>query len=536
MLKNFLSQKMLQKLTPQQIQIMKLLQVPTAELEQRIQEELEGNPALEELESEKDEFINEVSPELKDNDSPNQEKDSQEEESYITQTNDNKDNDYEDFDGNNSDDFGDRHDNPQYEEYLEQYMNDDTPNYKLNANLTSADEEDKTTPGVVESTFYEYMQEQLHLLELDSLEEKIALQIIGSLNEDGYLTRDVEALSDDLLFAHNINIEPSQIEKVLLQIQTLDPAGIAAQNLQECLQLQLQRKLKSDDLRKNYSSEGIRYLKLALDVITDYFDEFSRKHYPKLLQQLNIDKDELKDITKEILKLNPKPGSVYASASKSSKQYITPDFTIETNSLGELELSLNSRNAPDLRVSEHYKEMLQAYTHKSNLDKKQKEAVLFVKQKIESARWFIDAIRQRQQTMLSVMQAIMVYQQTFLLTGDEKNLKPMILKDIADLTSLDISTVSRVVNEKYVQTEFGIKRLREFFTEGILNDEGDEVSTAEIKQLLTEFVQNEDKEQPLSDEKLRLMLVEKGFSIARRTVAKYREELNIAVARLRKEL
>ena len=325
-----------------------------------------------------------------------------------------------------------------------------------------------------------------------------------------------------------------QVLDVLKKVQTFEPAGIGAQDLQECLLLQLDRKIGSRDVTENYSEDDLRYLKLAYTIIDKYFEEFSKKHYNKLLRQLSLFRDDLRLATEEILKLNPKPGAVYAPSSNLKKQYIVPDFIIETKS-GELELSLNNRNAPELRVNNQYKEMLSAYSaNKKN--KKQREAAMFVKQKIDAARWFIDAIKQRQDTMMKTMYTIMQYQYDFFLTGDEKRLRPMILKDIAEITGLDISTVSRVANSKYVQTEFGTKRLKDFFSESLQTTTGEEVSTREVKKILTEIISTENKRKPLSDEKLKNMLQAKGYNIARRTVAKYREQLDIPVARLRKEI
>jgi RNA polymerase sigma-54 factor len=540
MLKNQLSQKQLQKLSPQQIQLMKLLQIPTALLEQRIQEELEINPALEEQPNDGNEeaFISEPQRETsqeetnsdKDTDiSDIDQTDTEDYESYLIEDTDRSD----DYDSSRQDEaFSSQEE--RLNDYLEDYLGDDVASYKLEANNYSADDEEKNVPMVVETSFFEYLDEQLGLLTLNPQEAKIAEQIIGSLDDGGYLQRQPEDLVDDLLFSQNLYTDVAEVKKVIAKIQQLEPAGICATSLQECLYIQLYRKLHADDVAQNYSREGIKTLKLAASIIKDYFEEFSKKHYQRLLQQLNIDRDQLKDATDEILKLHPKPGGLYAAASKSQKQYIIPDFIIENN-MGRLELTLNARNAPELRVSDHYKEMLQSYSvHRK--DKKQREAALFVKQKIDSAKWFIDAIRQRQKTMLDTMGAIMAYQEDFFLTGDERRLRPMILKDVAEVTGLDISTVSRVANSKYVQTEFGTKRLKSFFSESLQTDTGEEVSTLEVKKILTELISGEDKRQPHSDEALKNMLLKRGYNIARRTVAKYREQLNIPVARLRKEI
>lgn len=557
MQKQQLSQKMLQKLSPQQIQLMKLLQIPTAMLEQRIQEEMEGNPALEleeTLEKETDKEDNEIESD-----------DYFEEENYIIGADGKKekedadlDDQYETFD-NDADNFEDfseegtdlglessfeefeayddqysEKDDSFMDDYLEDYMSDDVSAYKLDAGNYNNDQEEKTIPIAVENSFGEYLESQLGMLDLNREEELIALQIIGNIDEDGYLRRETISIADDLMFVENIKVTEYDVVRVLKNIvQKLDPAGVGAQNLQECLQLQLERKLLSLEVVEEYSKEDKYYLKLAHRIIKDYFDEFSKKHYSKLMRQLSLYNDDLKAVTEEILKLNPKPGSAYAPAQKIRK-YIIPDFIIE-NKEGVLELTLNSKNAPELRVNDQYKEMLESYSNNKK-DKKQKEAALFVKQKIDAARWFIDAIKQRQDTMFRTMYTILSYQEEFFKMGDEKKLKPMILKDIAEITGLDISTVSRVANSKYVQTEFGTKLLKEFFSESLQTDSGEEVSTLEVKKILKEIIEAEDKKRPHSDEKLMSILTKKGYNIARRTVAKYREQLGISVARLRKGL
>lgn len=514
MLKQNLSQKQTQKLSPQQIQLMKLLQVPTVMLEQRIQEELEANPALEDSKDDLNKEEDEQTSDILDEEGFGNEK--------------------ERDDSDDINEEAERQEDNSLEDYLEDYMNDDEPSYKYEINNHSADDEEKTIPIALESSFHEHMEKQLGLLDLDEREEKIAEQIIGSIDEDGYLRREPIAITDDLAFAHNMDASEQEVLDVLKKVQTFEPAGIGAQDLQECLLLQLDRKIGSRDVTENYSEDDLRYLKLAYTIIDKYFEEFSKKHYNKLLRQLSLFRDDLRLATEEILKLNPKPGAVYAPSSNLKKQYIVPDFIIETKS-GELELSLNNRNAPELRVNNQYKEMLSAYSaNKKN--KKQREAAMFVKQKIDAARWFIDAIKQRQDTMMKTMYTIMQYQYDFFLTGDEKRLRPMILKDIAEITGLDISTVSRVANSKYVQTEFGTKRLKDFFSESLQTTTGEEVSTREVKKILTEIISTENKRKPLSDEKLKNMLQAKGYNIARRTVAKYREQLDIPVARLRKEI
>ncbi|MCO6478111.1 MAG: RNA polymerase factor sigma-54 [Phaeodactylibacter sp.] len=510
MLKQSLSQKMLQKLSPQQIQLMKLLQVPTAMLEQRIKEELEANPALEEG-AEQDELA-----EL-----------SKTGEEEIADDN---------FSDNDSDDA--REDQYELDDYLNDYIEDDPASYKLRANNYSADEEDKSIPIPVESTFHDYLDQQLGMQEFGEEKEKaIALQIIGSIDDDGYLRREPAAIMDDLMFSQNIFVTEEEILEVLKRIQRFDPPGTAARDLQECLLLQLYNKRDQEEL-EDMSLEEWDSLELAIEILEKHFDEFTKKHYQKLQNRLNITEDDLKGAIDEIIKLNPKPASGYSSSGSRSVQYIVPDFII-VNRDGELELTLNSRNAPDLRVNDQYRDMLRAYkrnTEGRRANKKEREAVMFIKQKIDSAKWFIDAIRQRQDTMYRTMYAILQYQYDYFLTGDPKKLRPMILKDIADITGLDISTISRVANSKFVQTEFGTKRLKEFFSESLSTQEGEEVSTLEVKKILEEIIAQENKRKPLSDQKLQKALEDKGYNIARRTVAKYREQLNIPVARLRKEL
>lgn len=497
MLRQNLSQKMLQKLSPQQIQLMKLLQIPTATLEQRIQEELEANPALEEGMEAEDPF---------DNLGGESDSDS---------------------------DFEEPEREIELDEYLSEFSDDDVATYKLKANNYSKDDEDKEIPIRVEDTLHEYLERQLGMMEFeDDEEETIAYQVIGTIDLDGYLRRDAEAMVDDLMFTQNMFTRPERIDAVIKRVQQLDPPGIAARDLRECLLLQLQR------IQKNGTSQSPEALEVALRLVGKYFDEFSKKHYSKLQRQLNVSEAQLKDAIDEVLKCNPKPASAYSTASQRNMQYVIPDFTI-VNRDGELELETHSRNAPDLRVSDQYRDMLKGYdkTRKARKPTRgEKEAVMFIKQKIDSARWFIDAIRQRQETMLKTMYAILRYQYDYFLTGDQRKMKPMILKDIAEMTGLDISTVSRVANSKYVQTEFGTKRLKDFFSESLQTDSGEEVSTLEVKRILQDIIEDENKRKPLSDEKLKNILRDRGYNIARRTVAKYREQLNIPVARLRKEL
>ncbi len=500
MLKQSLSQKMLQKLSPQQIQLMKLLQIPTATLEQRIQEELEANPALAEGE-ERDELA---------------EVGAAEEDKAAT------DEQYE------------------LDDYLNDYIEDDPSSYKLRANNYSADEEDKAVPIAVENSFHEHLEQQLGLQELqDERKEQIAIQIIGSIDDDGYLRRDPSSIIDDLMFAQNIFASEEEVLELLKMIQRFEPAGIGARSLQECLLIQLETKAETDDEEDYLDFEEREDLDLAIQIIRDHFDEFTKKHYSKLQRKLDIDESELRDAIEVITSLNPKPASGYSSGgSERATQYVVPDFIIH-NREGELELTLNSRNAPDLHVNDQYRDMLRSYKSSNQgkrASKKDREAVMFIKQKIDSAKWFIDAIKQRQDTMYRTMYAILQYQYEFFLTGDQKKLKPMILKDIADITGLDISTISRVANSKFVQTEFGTKRLKEFFSESLSREDGEEVSTLEVKEILEEIIAQENKKKPLSDQKLQNTLKERGYNIARRTVAKYREQLNIPVARLRKEL
>ncbi|MFT4758884.1 MAG: RNA polymerase sigma-54 factor [Paraglaciecola sp.] len=508
MLRQNLSHKMLQKLSPQQIQLMKLLQIPTATLEQRIEEELEANPALEEGE-EGDEVA----------------------EIRADDKSDKEDDDYSEAEV----DEPSRDEEFELDDYLTDYIEDDPSSYKLKADIYSADDEDKSIPVAVENTFHEYLDEQLGMLQFaDDREELIAKQIVGSIDEDGYLRREPSAIIDDLMFSQNVIAREEEVKAILDKIQHFDPPGIGASNLQECLRLQLEYHLKKEGLE----GEELKSMKYALRIINHYFDEFTKKHYQKLQRGLSITEEQLKDAVDEILKCNPKPASGFTDTSTRNTHYVVPDFII-VNRDGELELTLNSRNAPDLRINEHYKDMLKAYkvnTKGRRAQRKEKEAVMFIKQKIDSAKWFIDAIRQRQQTMYKSMYSIMQYQYDYFLTGDQKRLRPMILKDIADITGLDISTVSRVANSKFVQTEFGTMRLKDFFSESLQTKDGEEVSTLEVKKILTEIIADESKKKPLSDEKLKNILREEGYNIARRTVAKYREQLNIPVARLRKEL
>ncbi|WP_256469215.1 RNA polymerase factor sigma-54 [Parasegetibacter sp. NRK P23] len=489
-----LQQKLLQKLSPQQIQLMKLLQVPTANLEERIKEELEENPALEQGEDMNEDSFSEEQPD---------EFEAGEE-------------DYE------PDGSADEYENIDISEYV---ADDDgeIADYKLKDDNYPELDDQRTIPYKVETSFHELLLEQLGMMKLEDAQRVIAEQIVGSIDDDGYLRREVSSIVDDLAFRQNISTTEEEVETLIKRIQRFDPAGVCARDLRECLLLQLDRK-----------KGEARSVDQAIEVLTDYFDEFTKKHYEKIQKGLNISDEQLKEIIQQIIRLSPKPGGNIGSMNK-AESYVVPDFFIHNNA-GKLELTLNSRNAPDLRISEGYRDMLRDYDKGAKKDKRQKEAVIFIKQKIDAAKWFIDAIKQRQHTLLSTMGTIMDYQQEFFLTGDETTLRPMILKDIAERTGLDISTVSRVANSKFVQTEFGTYRLKFFFSESLSTESGEEVSTREVKKILSDMVEGEDKRKPLSDEKLTDLLQEKGYNIARRTVAKYREQLNIPVARLRKEL
>ncbi|QES88636.1 RNA polymerase factor sigma-54 [Rhizosphaericola mali] len=492
-----LQQKQLQKLSPQQIQLMKLLQIPTANLEERIKEEMEENPALETNDDNYEEEYNS--------------------ESEERNSDDNND-DYE-MDGGEE-----QYDNIDISEYVHE-GDDEVGDYKTRDDNYGQAEEKQSVPFKLESNFHDTVVDQLGMLSLKGDDQVIAEQIVGSLDDDGYLRRDITSIVDDLAFRQNIDTTEANIERIIKLIQKFDPAGICARDLKECLILQLER-IESESPNER--------VELAMKILQKYFDEFTKKHYEKILRGLDIDDEKLKSVINVILHLNPKPGGNIGSINK-AESYIVPDFFIFNNN-GQLELTLNSRNAPALKVSEGYRDMLKDYERGSKKDKGQKDAVLFIKQKIDSAKWFIDMIKQRQNTLLSTMTAIMQYQENFFLSGDETNLKPMILKDIAEITALDISTVSRVANSKFVQTEFGTYRLKFFFSESLSTDSGEEVSTREVKKILSDVIEEENKKKPLSDERLTTILQEKGYNIARRTVAKYREQLNIPVARLRKEL
>ena len=486
MLKQSLQQKLLQKLSPQQIQLMKLLQVPTLELEARIKQELEANPALEEG-AEREE--------LDDLDN------SQEETSEAL----------EEFD-------------------FEEYLDDETPDYQLTARNQGADVEDKDIPLGSGTTFRELLTDQLALLEATPATRALAEHLIGHLDDDGYLRRDLESIVNDLAFTQGIEVEKEALEQALGLVQTLDPAGVGARDLKECLLLQVSRKQdeKADSDPRQVS------LARAASILTAHYDAFVKKHFAKMQLALDLREDELRDAMEELTRLNPKPGN---SGSESSRtiHHVIPDFLLAVEG-EDMALQLNGRNAPDLRISPSYKEMMDTYAQGGKQDKATKEALTFVKQKVDAAKWFVDAIAQRQHTLMKTMHAILDHQQAYFLSGDEVDLKPMILKDIAERIGMDISTVSRVANSKYVQTPYGTLSLKSFFSEGLSTDSGEEVSSREVKKILEEAIAEENKKKPLSDEKLGVLLNAKGYNIARRTVAKYREQLSIPVARLRKEL
>jgi len=483
MLRQSLEQKLQQKLSPAQIQVIKMLEVPTLELEERIRQELEENPALEE------------GAELNDDDA------------Y-------QDNDLND-DGGNNDDMD-------LDEYM---MDDDIPDYRLKVNNTSKDDKREDIPFSIGKTFHEHLIEQLGLQTISDHQRTIAEYVIGNIDDEGYLRRPVESMVDDIVFHAGVTTNEQEVEELIAMVQEFDPAGVGASTLQECLSLQLER--------KTYRPE----VAVALKIIENYFDEFSKKHYDKIIKYLDITEDELREAITEIAHLNPKPGNAWGgNLLEKSMSVVVPDFILE-NDEGKLRVHLNDTNIPELRVSTTYNDLFQTYTdQKGEKNTALKDAVVFAKQKIDSARWFIDAIKQRHQTLLTTMQAIVNYQRDFFTEGDDVYMKPMILKDIADITGYDISTISRVSNSKYIQTEFGVYPVKYFFSESMTNDSGEEVSTREIKKILQECIEHEDKRKPLNDDALADVLKTKGYPIARRTVAKYREQLNIPVARLRKEL
>lgn len=488
MLKQFLNLKLSQKLSPQQIQLMKLIQLPTQAFEQRLLEEMNENPALEagkeEEEYVKDEFETE---------------------------------DYDDYDDAESERIDAEEIN--IDDYL---SNDDTPDYKTQTNNYSDDDEDHDAPFAAPISFHQDLINQLNTFILTEADREIAEFLVGSIDDMGYIRRSISDIVDDLAFTQAVYTDEKTVERLLHVIHELEPSGVGARDLQECLLLQLKHKTPTENIE------------LATDIIENQFDAFTKKHYDKLLQKYNVSNDQLKKAIHEIEKLNPKPGGSFTGNNKITEN-VVPDFAIRIVE-GKLELSLNGRNAPSLHVSRDYQEMLQTYKVSKDKSNQQKEAVQFIKQKLDSAKWFIDAIRQRQETLFVTMNAIMHYQEEFFLEGDETKLKPMILKDIADMVGLDISTISRVANSKYVETPYGTKLIKEFFSEAMKNDQGEDVSTLEIKKILQNVIEEEDKHKPLPDDQLAEILKEKGYPIARRTIAKYREQLDIPVARMRKKM
>lgn len=486
MLKQSLQYKLLQKLSPQQIQLMKLIQLPTQAFEERLKQEIEENPALDTGKEETDNFD-------------------------------------DDFSNDEYDDTGTEKIEAE-DINIDDYLSDDEiPSYKTQSNNYSSDDEEKNVPYAAGTTFHQSLKNQLSTFTLTDEEQAIAEFLVGSIDDSGYIRRDILDLVDDLAFTANVYTDEAKVLSVLKKVvHKLDPIGVGARNLQECLIIQLKTK------------ESNKVRALAIDILENAFDHFVKKHYKKLLEKFNISEDELKAVNTEISKLNPKPGSSYSGNNKLAEQ-IVPDFSIRIID-GELDLTLNSRNAPELHVSREYSNMLKGYKESNEKSKSQKDAVLFIKQKLDAAKWFIDAIKQRQQTLMVTMNTIMHYQYDYFLTGDERKLKPMILKDIADKINMDVSTVSRVANSKYVSTPYGTKLIKEFFSESMKNDQGEDVSTKEIKKILETVIQKENKKKPYTDEKLSKILKEKGYPIARRTVAKYREQLDLPVARLRKEI
>lgn len=498
MLDQKLQQKLLQKLSPQQIQLIKLLEIPTLELEQRIKKEIEENPALEEGEQE-EEVVNEEN-EITDN------TEDEEDDSEIDSESPKKEDEFS----------------------LEDYIADDedeTPYYNLTVNNYSKDEDKKEYIFSAGSSFHESLLTQLGLRFLTPRQVKLAEYLIGNLDDDGYLRRDLSSVVDDLSFLQNIETTEKEMLEILHIVQQLDPPGIAARSLQECLLIQIHK--------KEHKTDALTH---ASVILHDYFDEFTKKHYDKIIKKLSITETELKGAIEEIVRLNPRPGNSYSDSQSKGNNQITPDFVLE-QSEGKFYLALNSRNAPELRVSNAFTSMVETFQSKKEKKlKTEKEAITFARQKIEAARWFIDALQQRQNTLMVTMNAILSYQKDFFREGDETVLKPMILKDISDMTGLDISTVSRVANSKYIQTQHGIFPLKFFFSESMQNDMGEEVSTREIKKILQDEIEKENKRNPLTDEELTEVLKTRGYPIARRTVAKYREQLNIPVGRLRKKL
>ena len=482
MLNQKLQLKLSQKLSPQQIQLMKLIQLSTLEFEQKLSREIEENPALD-------------------------------------TTNETEDNDIDEFD---ADDNYEKEEVNNDEIDISDYLaDDDIPDYNLRTNNYS-EENEAAIPFASGTSFNQFLKNQLHSFSFSNEDLKIAEFIVGSLDQFGYLRRDLIDISDDLAFSLGIDANEDQIQSVLDKVYLLDPAGVGAKNLQQCLLLQLKRK----SITKNISN--------AIKITEDLFDEFSKRHFDKIKSKLNISDEDLRDCMGEIEKLNPKPGGAYNENTKINSS-VVPDFTIELID-GEIKLKLNSRNAPDLYVSQEYKNMLSGYSESKEKTKSQKDAVLFIKQKLDSAKWFIEAIKQRNQTLIMTMSAIVNFQKEYFFSGDEKKIKPMILKDIAEEITMDISTISRVANSKYVDTPYGVKLIKSFFSEGIKNSKGEDISTIEVKKTLENIINDEDKKKPLTDDQLTKLLNKEGYPIARRTVAKYREMIGAPVARLRRKL
>lgn len=483
MLKQSLQYKLLQKLSPQQIQLMKMIQLPTQAFEQKVKQEIEENPALDSGKDEGDEY----------------DKDLQ------------------------NDEYDDGNETIETDVNIDEYLSDDEmPSYKTQSNNYSSDDDEKSIPYAAGTSFNQFLTAQLNTFRLNEQEYQIAEFLVGSIDESGYIRREIDDIVDDLAFSENIFTESTEVKRILQTVQKLDPAGVGAQSLEECLLIQLKRKTSNKERD------------LAIAILEKAFEHFVKKHYKKLIQKFDITEEDLKGAIHEIEKLNPKPGGSFANSNKIVEQ-IVPDFSIRIVE-GKLDLTLNSRNAPELHISNEYNNMLKGYAASKDKSKSQKDAVQFIKQKLDSAKWFIDAIKQRQQTLMLTMNAIMHMQEEYFLTGDERKLRPMILKDIADTIHMDVSTVSRVANSKYVDTPYGTKLIKKFFSESMMTDQGEEVSTREIKKILDTVIKEEDKKKPLTDEKLAKILKDKGYLIARRTVAKYREQLNIPVARLRKKI
>ena len=481
MLKQYLQLKLSQKLSPQQIQLMKLIELPLQELEERLSREIEENPALESGKENEDDF-------------------------------------YE-----NESDYGDDSNSDENDINVEDYLSDDDiPDYRLKTNNYSEDDEEKSMPFISGLSFNQFLKNQLSTFSLSDQDQKIAEFLVGSVDQSGYIRTELIDIVDDLAFTMGVYTDLDSTERILKKIHLLDPPGVGARDLKECLVIQLKRKNNSKSVES------------AINILENHFELFIKKHYQKIIQKINITEDELRESIKEIEKLNPKPGSAFSEPTKINSTII-PDFKIEIID-NQLVLNLNSRNAPELFVSNEYKNMLSGYQENKKVSKSQKQAVSFIKQKLDAAKWFIEAINQRNQTLLITMKTIMDFQKKYFLTGDESNLKPMILKDIAEKIDMDISTISRVANSKYVDTPYGIKLIKSFFSEGITNDKGIEVSTIEIKKELQSIIDNENKSKPFTDDELTKKINEKGYPIARRTVAKYREMIGAPVARLRKKL